>query len=317
MVNPHPNQSIFPHIATIYRWSNRDTVEGHYLPYQRNGGPQPTVFVGRDLLLLAYYRLIHPEARASEVIAYLWNTHGRFLNPPRFYHPSQITRAEQDIGLSRKRAAKTARQALSTRIQNWRYNYWHLPLPFGIADVAARDMIDIDEAVVTAEDAKRGYGKSFMFHRVRYYGPYSREGGSVRVIMAVSGDPDLGYRFADIQEERGGTTFDEFYRMIDRISLYLSVNQPGRRFVFLMDNLNVHHNPLIVFTLLLRGHFIVFRAPYTPSDGPIEYVFNVLEGALIHYMHRISNAADVKRVLESKIAAMREFSRFFRHVGYR
>ena len=39
----------------------------------------------------------------------------------------------------------------------------------GIANaVAARDMIDIDEAVVTANEAKRKYGKSCLLHRLRY-----------------------------------------------------------------------------------------------------------------------------------------------------
>ena len=33
-----------------------------------------------------------------------------------------------------------------------------------IPNVAAEDMIDIDEAVVTVDNAKRGYGKSFCVH---------------------------------------------------------------------------------------------------------------------------------------------------------
>ena len=317
MDNPNPNRSTFPSRSSLKRWGARENTEGHYYAYKRNGGRQASVFAGRDLLLLAYYRCIHPEATASEVIAFLWNTHGRFQLVPRFYNPSQITKAEHLLGLSRKRASKTARQALSNRIQNWRYNYWHLPLPFGIADVAARDMIDVDEAVVTADDAKRGYGKSFLFNRVRYHGPYSRDGGSVRVIMAISGDPTLGYRWTDIQEQRGGTNFAEFYNMIDRVSLYLNQHQPGRRFVFLMDNLNIHHNPMISMLLQARGHAVVYRAPYCPVDGPIEYVFNVLEGALVGSMHRISTAADVRRVLGDAIRVMNDFSRFFRHVGYR
>ena len=317
MVNPQPNRSIFPCRATRSNWRRRRREEGHYHAYKRNGGRRATALAGIDILLLAQYRCIHPEATTYEVIAYLWNTHGRFQNPPRFYCPSQITRTEQLLGLSRKRSSKTARQALSHRIRNWRYNYWHLPLPYGVANVDARDMIDIDEAVVTADDSARHYGKSFMFKRVRYHGPYSRDGGSVRVIMAISGDPTLGYRWTDIQEQRGGTTFDEFYRMIDRISNHLNQQQPGRSFVFIMDNLNIHHNPLIALLLLTRGHFVVFRAPYTPVDGPIDYVFNTLEAGLVERMHRISTAADVAAILAEKIASMTDFSAYFHHVGYR
>ena len=62
--------------------------------------------------------------------------------------------------------------------------------------------------------------------------------------MAISEDSQLNYRLTDIQEQRGGTTFAEFYDMIDRISLDFNQRQPGRRFVFLMDNLNIHHNAM-------------------------------------------------------------------------
>ena len=317
MINPLPNRSTYPSERSIRRWQQKRRDEGHFHPYKRQGGRRARNFVGRDITLLSYYRSIHPEATSAEVAAYLWNSYGQFQNPPRFYSPSQITKVEQELGLSRKRASKTARQALARRVLVWRYNYWHCPLPLGIANVAARDMIDIDESVVNTDQAARGYGKSFRLNRVRYHGPYSREGGSVRVIMAISGDPQLGYRWTDIQEGRGGTTFAEFYNMIDRISLDLNQRQPGHRFVFLMDNLNIHHNAMISILLQARGHEVVYRAPYTPKDGPIEYVFNTLESALVWKMHEISTAADVARVLGEKIRSIREFSRYFRHVGYR
>ena len=317
MVNPNANRSIWPCRRTRCYWRRRQQDEGHCHAYKRNGGKEPSVFTDRDVMLLSYYRQIHPEATAAEVTAFIWNAHGRYQNPPRFYVPSQITRAEQQLTLSRKRASKTARQALAPRIRNWRWNYWNAPFPYGIADIAARDMIDIDEAVVTADDGARRYGKSFCLHRVRYHGPYSREGGSVRVILGISGDPQLNYRWAEIEEQRGGTTFEDFYRIVDRISADLQQRHPGRRFVFLMDNLNVHHNPLISQLLQARGHAVVYRAPYTPEDGPIEFVFNTLESALVTDMHKISNAGDVRRSLENMLRRITDFSGYFRHVGYR
>ena len=127
--------------------------------------------------------------------------------------------------------------------------------------------------------------------------------------MAISGDPAIGYRFADIQEGRGGTTFAEFYAAIDRISLYLNQHQPGRWFVFLKDNLNVHHNPLISMLLHARGQDVVYRAPYMPADGPIEYVFNNLEAGLRMKLHEIDAARDVVCVLEETIRSMPNFHR--------
>ena len=154
------------------------------------------------------YHLIYPEATAAEMAAFLYNVYGRFLNPPCFYHPLQIMHAEQDIGLSRKRSAQTAWQAFTLRVINWHRNYWTMPYPFGIADVPARDMIDMDEAVVNALDARCRYGKSFVLTHARHIGPYTRD-ESVRVILVISGDPNLRYRWAQIDAGRSGTNFGD------------------------------------------------------------------------------------------------------------
>jgi len=39
----------------------------------------------------------------------------------------------------------------------------------------------------------------------------------------------------------------------------------------MMDNLNVHHDPLIAQMIHHAGHRLVFGAPYWLKDGPIEY----------------------------------------------
>lgn len=85
---------------------------------------------------------------SAEMNVYLWNVHGRCQANPRIYHPSQITRAEQEIGLSRKRIATTAQQAFTPRNLMWHRRHWTQPCPFGIADIRACDMVDMDEAVV-------------------------------------------------------------------------------------------------------------------------------------------------------------------------
>jgi transposase len=47
-----------------------------------------------------------------------------------------------------------------------------------------------------------------------------------------------------------------------------------------MDNLLAHHHDATLNAILNAGHRFVFRAPYWPVDGPIEYVFNTIEMAL-------------------------------------
>ena len=48
----------------------------------------------------------------------------------------------------------------------------------------------------------------------------------------------------------------------------------------MLDNLNVHHDQLIQQMITGAGHRWVYRAPYWPKDGPIEYFYNSLESNL-------------------------------------
>jgi predicted solute-binding protein len=55
-----------------------------------------------------------------------------------------------------------AHQAMELHIQQWWRNYWHLPYPFGIMNIQARDMIDIDEAIMNLCNVKCKYGKLYV-----------------------------------------------------------------------------------------------------------------------------------------------------------
>ena len=86
---------------------------------------------------------------------------------PRFFHPSHITRAEDILGLSNKRGSTTGYQALLPRVLALRWMYWHMPYPFGIANIPNDDWIDIDEAGIFVETANRPSGKTYTRLRVR------------------------------------------------------------------------------------------------------------------------------------------------------
>jgi hypothetical protein len=277
------------------RYIRRFFRYGHILPFRRNG--------------------VFPTAMAAEIIAYLWNVHGGFLPEPRFYHPSQITRAEQAIGLTRKRNATTARQAFHPRNLTRRLVYWEKDYPYGVNNIRVEDMIDTDEAVVNLITANRNYGKSFSCQRARHEGPFQRE-GSTRLILAISADPNNGRRWVEISHGRSGTTNTDFYDFIRRIIIDLGPGTPNRRFCFILDNLVVHTNPMLLLMILVAGHRFVFRAPYWPKDAPIEYVFNVLENALNIRMHEIFVDADLRRVLQDTLRNIPTFTPWFHHVGY-
>ena len=47
-----------------------------------------------------------------------------------------------------------------------------------------------------------------------------------------------------------------------------------------MDNLNSHINGAVVGLIHLYGHGVVFRAPYWPVDGAIEFIFNTIQSLM-------------------------------------
>ena len=53
-------------------------------------------------------------------------------------------------------------------------------------------MIDIEKAVVNSTSARRMYGKSFLVTQACHIDPYMRD-ESVRIILAIIGDPALRY----------------------------------------------------------------------------------------------------------------------------
>jgi hypothetical protein len=236
----HPIQAarvirLFPSLRTSSRWIARHK---HYCRYVRQGNIRATVLRGRQAFHLAFYRILYPKATAAEINTYLYHTCGGV----RLFDPSQISRAEDRLGLSRKRGSTTARQALDPRNIQIRWNYWNLPYPFGISDVRRSDLIDLDEAGVFVESANRGSGKAYINCRVREPGPYGHS-TKLNVLMAVSGEePPPGQpapRWLEVWTG-GGTTITRFLAFICNILQDIGPGTPVRRRVFIMDNLNTH-----------------------------------------------------------------------------
>lgn len=123
-------QKKFPSLQTCRRWLRQYLMEGHILPKRATGNKVATREIdGEALKQLAFYRIVRPHARLYEVRAYL---HNRFPNT-RPYSDSQIHRAEERLGLSRKAASSTSEEAYSTRNLLKREMYWESPYPLGIA----------------------------------------------------------------------------------------------------------------------------------------------------------------------------------------
>ena len=105
------NQHEYPSMSSENRWDNLLQNLGHFRACHRSGNKWGTVLCDQDLILLALYRVVYPKAQQAEINAYLYRSN--FGNPGwRFYSKSQITKAEHQIGLSRKAGSTTAYQAL-------------------------------------------------------------------------------------------------------------------------------------------------------------------------------------------------------------
>jgi hypothetical protein len=125
----------------------------------------------------------YPRINAAETNTFLYHVNGQ----RRFYHPSQIYRAQQRIGLSKKRASTTEIQEALPINQPRLWSYWNLPYPFGIADIVTDDLIDIDEAAVFEESANRSSGKCHLSVRCHDDGIYGHC-TKTNVLLAISGE---------------------------------------------------------------------------------------------------------------------------------
>ena len=234
-------QHVFPSKRTENRWAVLVANNGHYRKCRHTGNNRATVLRGHDLILLAFYRLVFPKANAAEINAFLYRVNfGNVMF--RFYSPSQISKAEERIGLTKKRGSTTAFQAYLPINKFKRWCFWNLPYPFGIADISRRDMIDLDEMGVELKTAERGEGKAYAGKRVKQSGLYSKT-DKWNVLLAISGDAN-GNRWHEIWTGEG-TTGIRMVRFIRRIINQIGPGTPQRRRCFVMDNLRY------VYTVLL------------------------------------------------------------------
>ena len=95
----------FPSLWTCNRWISQYQTKGNVRSKRATGNRCAEHEVHSiDLVNPAIHRIVHPEAYIYEVIAYLNNMN---LNS-RPYSKSQIFRAEQRLGLGRKKASTTS-----------------------------------------------------------------------------------------------------------------------------------------------------------------------------------------------------------------
>ena len=150
--------------------------------------------------------------------------------------------------------------------------------------------------------------------RAREAGPYQKS-EKVSLFWGGSGCPVHPDRWFEIWNN-GGTTIICFYAFIERILQDLGPGVPGRRYCFTMDNLDVHVNGAIQAMIINAGHQIVYRAPYYPVDGAIEYIFNAIQCTLRIDLQEIQTTEDFTNCLRKIITTFPNFDTFFAHIGF-
>ena len=110
LINQLRAQHVFLSRRIESRWVNLVVNNGHYRKCRHTGNNCARVLRGHDLILLALYCLAYPKANAAEINAFLYRVNfGNIMF--RFYSPSQISKTEERIGLTKKRGSTTAFQA--------------------------------------------------------------------------------------------------------------------------------------------------------------------------------------------------------------
>jgi hypothetical protein len=91
-------------------------------------------------------------------------------------------------------------------------------------------------------------------------------------MMAISADRNYDMEWHEPwPQEEGGTNLFMMYTFIERIMDQLVIDWPaGCSFCFTMDNLNIHHNPVLLQMIASQGHMYLVRAPYWSVDGPTD-----------------------------------------------
>jgi hypothetical protein len=309
-------QKKYPSRNTVLRWIAQYNEKHHALPYKRTGNHRAERELhGVELVELALFRCIKPKPTIVEVKAYLYNRHP---DPDNFtpYSDSQMHRAEDRLCLTRKAASTTAYQALTPVNRLKRHNYWNLPYPYGVADIATDDLIDIDECGVYLEVTNRGYGKTYIGQRADEAGIYNRVGEKLNLLLAVSADPNDPRRWS-MMWIGGGTTIERYEEFMNVILDDLNQSHPGRSYCFTKDNLIAHKSPLITGMIFNADHRLVFRAPYYAVDGAIEYVFNTIQTMLQMFYHQVDTMEHLEQKIIEIIASIDSFRSYFVHVGFR
>ncbi len=169
-----------------------------------------------------------------------------------------------------------------------RVNFWcnppNHPYRPGVFGVSYLDIIDLDEAPYSANNASRTFGHSFAGAPARTRGRAPRESANVTLLAAVDA------RVGVVQQliYPGGTSTEKFYLFV-MLLLLPSIRNTGPR-VITMDNLSAHKHLEVLEAIRAEGHTVILRPIHSPDFGPVEWLFQMLNLVLKHHDPLVTSA---------------------------
>jgi DDE superfamily endonuclease len=284
---------------SLRRWRRNGTH-----PMEMTGNSGVVKIRGMDLYNFMMYRMIYPKATADEMIRFLFDNNNQ---NPRLYSRKDIYVTDKILHLTRKRSSTTAHQALLPQNVARRQFFW-----LQMRNVSRHVLIDIDECGIFLNSCNRSTGVAFSGVRVREEGPYGHD-VKFTLIMAID---TSGFKHATFTQIVG-TDAVTFYNFVLGILARLAQVVPFQPKMFMWDNLSSHLSPPLINAIYNAGHSIMNRPPYSPVDGPIEYVFNEIENQLKGRLYQIANHNDLNVAMHAIITGLgANFDATFVHCGY-
>jgi len=314
-------------LASILRWTDR------IIPYRQTGGSERSNLVGNDLLLMAIFLLIWPTATGDEIAAFIFNNGGEL------YTREAISARMTELEITNKVASTEAYQAMEPINVLKAELFWSQPPPLGIVTIFIYQLIDFDEMGIGLEQVQTGKGHAHKSIRIRKTGHYSKhtkitvimaiEPGDPRLLPHVDGSRERPRRWYWIRQVAGTTALDTanfLNDMLTGLETNPSPNGLDNHRVILCDNLNSHKVPIVKYTVATRPaphqdkrYQLVYRPPYQPKYGPIEYVFAELGRQLEKLVQQTWTDDDLEHhigIIADNLGMNGKFHNTFVHCGY-
>ncbi len=225
------------------------------------------------------------------------------MNQQPSFSVSQIYQAEQLLQLLQKVGSTTCCCAYLPINLTKREMYFNWGKPFGIA------------VGIKLEHSNQKQWKTPTIMRCDNDGAYNRD-QKTNLLLAICSDENYNQSWYEMWEGEGTLLFRWYF--FERIISQMAIDHPRRLFCLRMDNMNVHHNPMISQLIRDSGHCYVFWAPYWSCDGAIKYVINTIHSFLLYFWDKLETMEDLEIIIESIIDNdLGLFSNYFCCVGFR